>query len=324
MALVAALAFTIAGSGMSAAPEASQKPQAKTSSAPRTPWGDPDLQGVWNTSGATPFERPARFAGREQLTDQELKSLQAESDNQEEPRPRPGDTGAYNRFWFSTGDPTRQTSLVVDPPDGKLPALTPEGVRATKTWNRGADTWEDRHLWERCITRGGMPNAMLPRAYNNNAQIFQAPGYVAILLEQIHEPRIIPLDGRPHVSQNIRQWLGDSRGRWEGDTLVVDTTHFAEKVTGLQPWANWNSAAGSGKSLHIVERFTRTGPNSISYRMTVNDPQMYTKPWTVAIPMSKTDDLIYEYACHEGNYGMHGILSGSRALEEAAKGDRKR
>jgi hypothetical protein len=322
-----ALALTIAGIGMSAAPGDDQKAQGRTRiwSAPRTGWGDPDLQGVWNTSGATPLERPARYAGRELLTDEELKTLQAESDNREEGPPRAGDPGTYNRFWTATGAPTKQTSLVVDPPDGKLPPLTPEGVTATKTRTRGADTWEDRHLWERCITRGGMPNAMLPRAYNNNAQIFQAPGYVAILLEQIHEPRIIPLDGRPHVSPAIRQWLGDSRGRWEGDTLVVDTVHFADKVSGLQPWANFSSTGGSGAGLHIVERFTRTDANTISYRMTVTDPQMYTKPWTVAIPMVKTDDLIYEYACHEGNYGMEGILAGARSLEKAAaSGEHKR
>ena len=314
---VAAFGFTMAVISLSAAPEENQKAQAKrTWTAPRTAWGDPDLQGVWNTSGATPFERPARYGGREVLTDQELKSLRDEAENREEGPPRPGDPGTYNRFWTSTGAPTKQTSLVVDPPDGKLPALTPEGAKATKTRTRGADTWEDRHLWERCITRGGMPNAMLPRAYNNNAQIFQAPGYVAILLEQIHEPRIISLDGRPHVSPKIRQWLGDSRGHWEGDTLVVDTTHFADKVSALQPWANFSSTSGSGQALHIVERFTRTDANTIAYRMTVDDPQMYTKPWTVALPMVKTDDLIYEYACHEGNYGMEGILAGARALEK--------
>jgi hypothetical protein len=165
-----------------------------------------------------------------------------------------------------------------------------------------------------------MPNAMLPRAYNNNAQIFQSPGYVAILLEQIHEPRIIPLDGRPHVSEKITQWLGDSRGRWEGDTLVVETRHFADKVSALQPWANFNSASGSGKGMHIVERLTRTDANTISYRMTVNDPQMYTRPWTVAFPMMKTSELMYEYACHEGNYGMEGILAGARNEEKAAAG----
>ena len=205
------------------------------------------------------------------------------------------------------------------PPDGKLPPLTPEGLRATKAKARGADTWEDRHLWERCITRGGMPNAMLPRFYNNNAQIFQAPGYVVMLLEQIHEPRIVPLDGRPHVSPAVRQWLGDSRGHWEGDTLVVDTRHFDDKVSALQPWANFSSTSGSGEHLQIVERFTRTDAGTITYRMTVNDPEMYTKQWTVVFPMMKTEDRTYEYACHEGNYGMEGILAGARAEDRTER-----
>jgi hypothetical protein len=286
---------------------------ARPATTARTAWGDPDLQGTWKTSGATPLERPARYAGREQLTAEELKSLlQQQNIDREEGPPRAGDPGTYNRFWTDTGAPTDQTSLIVDPPDGRFPALTPEGLRASKAWNRDDDDPEDRHLWERCITRGGMPNAMMPRAYNNNAQIVQSPGYVMILLEQIHEARIIPLDGRPHVPSRIRQWLGDARGRWEGDTLVVETRHFTGSVTALQPWANWNSRQGSGDGLQIVERFRRVDASSIDYRMTVTDPQMYTKSWTVKIPMQQTDELIYEYACHEANYGMEGILKGGR------------
>jgi hypothetical protein len=202
--------------------------------------------------------------------------------------------------------------MVVDPPDGRFPALTPAGQAAAKSLRRGNDTWEDRHLWERCITRGGMPNAMFPRAYNNNAQIFQSPGLVAILMEQIHETRLIPLDGRPHVSNGVRQWMGDSRGRWEGDTLVVDTTNITDRVSGLQPWAEFNSHRGSGEKLHLVERFKRVDPNTIEYTITVDDPQMYTRPWTVQYPMTKSTELMYEYACHEGNYGMFGMLSAPR------------
>ena len=285
----------------------------KTWTAPRTPWGDPDLQGIWKTSGATPMERPAAYAGRERLTDEELNALRQQDRDREEGPPRTGDPGTYNRFWTDTGAPTNRTSLLVDPPDGKFPPLTPEGLRARKASSRGADNPEDRHLWERCITRGGMPNAMLPRAYNNNAQIVQAPGYVVIVLEQIHEARIIPLDGRPHVPSRIRQYLGDSRGRWDGDTLVVETQFVADNVTGLQPWANFSSSSGSGDRMRIVERFRRTDAKTIEYRMTVDDPQMYSKPWTVAIPMELTADLIYEYACHEANYGMEGILKGGRS-----------
>jgi hypothetical protein len=314
------LALTILGIGIWAPLDAGQDRKAtssKAGAAPRTPWGDPDLQGIWNTSGATPLERPDRYAGRETLTDEELKTLRDQAVNAEDAPPRPGDPGAYNAFWFDRGAPIRQTSLVVDPPDGKLPPLTPEGLAARKARAKHTDTWEGLHLWERCITRGGLPNAMLPRAYNNNAQIFQAPGYVVILLEQIHEPRIIPLDGRPHVSKAIRQWLGDSRGRWEGDTLVVDTVHFADKVSGLQPWANFGSMSGSGEGLHIVERFSRSDANTITYRMTVTDPRMYTKPWTVTLPMVKTRELMYEYACHEGNYGLENVLKGARAQDRA-------
>jgi hypothetical protein len=204
----------------------------------------------------------------------------------------------------------------VDPPDGKFPPLTPAGEQARKSRTRGADSWEDRHLWERCITRGGMPNAMFPRAYNNNAQIFQTPDYVAILLEEIHETRLIPLDGRAHVPRQVHQWMGDSRGHWEQDTLVVETTNIAARVSALQPWANFSSTDGSGDTLHTVERFRRVDAGTISYRITVEDPQMYTKPWTVEFPMMKTPELLYEYACHEGNYGMFGILSGGRAEEK--------
>ena len=157
------------------------------------------------------------------------------------------------------------------------------------------------------------------RAYNNNTQIFQAPGYVVLLLEQIHEVRIVLLDGRPHVSPAIRQWLGDSRGRWEGETLVVETLQFADEVSALQPWGDFSSTSGSGEQLHLVERFTRTDPTTITYRMTVFDPQMYTKSWTVELPMVKTADRLYEYACHEGNYGMEGILSGARARDAREK-----
>jgi hypothetical protein len=316
----ATLALSLSGAApavVQAGQDRSAPIASKTWSAPRTPWGDPDLQGIWKTSGATPLERPAAYAGRERLTDEELNALRQQDRDREEGPPRAGDPGTYNRFWTDTGAPTNRTSLLVDPPDGKFPPLTPEGLTARKTWNRGANDPEDRHLWERCITRGGMPNAMLPRAYNNNAQIVQAPGFVVILLEQIHEARIIPTDGRPHVPPRVRQYLGDSRGRWEGDTLVVDTQFFAGNVTGLQPWANFNSYSGSGDRMRIVERLRRTDAKTIEYRMTVDDPQMYTKPWTVAIPMELTDDLIYEYACHEANYGMEGILKGGRADDRA-------
>ena len=197
---------------------------------------------------------------------------------------------------------TRQSSLVVDPPDGRVPALTAEGrARATARAARGYDSWQDRSLWERCITRG-LP--MIPGPYNNNYQILQTPDNVVILHEMIHDARIVPLDGRPHVGQNIRQWFGDSRGRWEGNTLVVDTTNFTDK-------ANYR---GSTEGLHLIERFTRVDADTVRYEFTIDDPTTFTKKWTVAIPMARTDEQIYEYACHEGNYGMVNLLEGrSRA-----------
>jgi hypothetical protein len=316
LAVVVLVALPVAG--QSATSRSDTTTTEKTVHPLKTAWGDPDLQGIWNASGATPMERPAAFAGRATLTDAEVAQLEQEDQARADRPPRPGDPGTYNAFWTDRGGRSRQTSMVVDPPDGKFPPLTPAGQQATKNRTRGADSWEDRHLWERCITRGGMPNAMFPRAYNNNAQIFQTPEYVAILLEEIHEARIIPLDGRPHLPQQVRQWNGDSRGRWEQDTLVVETTNVTGRVSALQPWANFNSTAGSGEGLRMIERFRRVDANTISYRITVDDPQMYTRSWTVEFPMMKTAELLYEYACHEGNYGMFGILTGGRADDKSA------
>ena len=206
--------------------------------------------------------------------------------------------------------------MIVDPPDGRFPPLTPAGEYAKDNQQRGDDTWADRHIWERCVTRGGMPNAMFPRGYNNNIQIFQAPGHVAILVEQVHEVRIVPLDNRPPVSSNIGQWNGVSTGRWDGDTLVVETTNLDRRVSALQPWSAFSSHDGSGEGLTLVERFTRYG-DTLEYAVEVNDSQMYTRPWTAAFPFELSAHLLYEYACHEGNEGMVGILSGGRAQDAA-------
>jgi hypothetical protein len=232
--------------------------------------------------------------------------------------------GAYNNFWFDRGRRTNRTSMVVDPPDGRLPPKTPAGeyastarLKAPGGVERG-DTWEDRHIWERCVTRGGMPNAMFPRSYNNNVQLFQTPDHVVMLIEQVHEVRVVPLDGRDLPSDKIGQWNGVSTGHFEGDTLVVVTSNLDSRVSGLQPWSLFDSAEGSGEDMTLIERFTRTGPDSLEYEVEVNDPQMYTRPWTVAFPFSRMDGLIYEYACHEGNVGMEGILSGGRAEDATA------
>ncbi len=283
---------------------------------PRTAWGDPDLQGIWSNATITPFERPTTLAGKQVLSEEEaaeLEKLTLKTGNQDRRDGAGTDADvarAYNDFWWDRGTKvvsTRQTALVVDPPDGRVPALTPEGQkRATVRAARGYDSWEDRSLWERCITRG-LP--MVPGPYNNNYQILQTPGYVVIVHEMIHDARIIPLDGRPHLGQNVRQWFGDSRGRWEGDTLVVDTTNFTDK-------ANFR---GSTEGLHLIERFTRTSADTVKYEFTIDDPATFTRNWTAAIPMTRTDEQIYEYACHEGNYGMVNLLSGARVQEKATE-----
>ena len=282
-------------------------------------WGDPDLQGIWNNSTTTPLERPGNLAEKQVLTDAEAAERDELAAQNDDAPPAPGDTGTYNALWFDRGKSLKQTSLIVDPPNGRMPPLTPEAqkraaARAEDRRKRGpdpADSWEDRNLAERCITRGA---PKLPGGYNNNFQIVQAPGYVAILQEMIHEVRIIPLDRRPHIDQNVRQWMGDSRGHWQGDTLVVETSNFNEHIINN----SFNCCRGAGANLHVVEHFRRVAAGTIDYRYTVDDPSTWTRPWTVSVPMTRTESPIYEYACHEGNYGMFGILSGARAQEKAA------
>ena len=299
---------------------------AKNWAAPRTPWGEPDLQGTYSNRTITPFERPANVAGREFFTQEEVAALEKRAQEQtgDEGRSK-GTRGdverAYNDFWWDRGTKvtTPRTSLVIDPPDGRVPELTEEAkkragdegkrpaFRGAGANGRGTDTWLDRSTFERCISRG-MPGAMSPTAYNNNYRITQSPGYVAIQIEMLGGARVIPTDGRPHLNQSIRQWMGHSVARWEGDTLVVDTSNFTDKVL----------YRGAAESLHLIERFTRVAPGQIDYRVTVIDPSTFTKQWTVAIPYLNTGEDMFEYACHEGNYGMEGILSGAREEERAA------
>jgi len=280
--------------------------------------GQPDLQGVWNFSTLTPLERPAEFAGREFLTDAEAKAYEERTiaRNNRDNREQAADAdvaSAYNEFWWDRGIHAARvhgkvrTSLIVDPPDGRLPPLTPEGqaratARAEARRLHPADGPEDRSLGERCLLFNAGP-PMLSGPYNNYVQIFQTRDHVVINNEMIHDARVVPLDGRPHVPSAVRLLLGDSRGRWEGDTLVVETTNFTNKTT----------VRGSGEGLRLVERFTRTGPSTLLYEFTVDDPASFTKPWSAVLPMTKTDDRLYEYACHEGNYAMTGILRGARA-----------
>ena len=286
-----------------------------SSGSPRTPWGDPDLQGTWSYASLTPLQRPTELADREFFTPEEAAARNA-STGIDRP-PRPGDTGTYNALWFDRGtiDPSLRTSLIVDPPNGRLP-LRPE-TEARLASNREhqrlhpADSWLDRSPWDRCITYHGVPP--VSTGYNNTYQIVQSPGYVAILVENIHDVRIIPVDGRPPLSDTIRQWNGDSRGHWDGDTLVVETANYSDSTVLRFP---------SSPQTRAVERFTRVGDDLIDYQFTVEDPSVYTSSWTVVRPMPRLSDyLIYEYSCHEGNYALGNILSGERQQEKEAARD---
>jgi hypothetical protein len=303
--------------GQSPTARANPTATAKRWTPPRTAWGEPDLQGVWSYATITPLERPGDQAGREVLSDEEVAALDAEARTSADRRdgtPEADLLRAYNAFWYDRGKSVGRTSLVVDPRDGRLPPLTPEGQKrlaasAEQLRAHPFDSWEDRPLQERCIIYHGVPP--LPSGYNNTYQIFQTPGYVAILDENIHDVRVIPLDRRPHVGQNIRHWNGDSRGHWEDNTLVVETTNYSSKTTFKFPVA--------GETLSAVERFTRAAADKIDYRFTINDPTTYTRPWTAVLPMTNLPGyVIYEYACHEGNYAMAHGLGGARALEKAA------
>ncbi|PWT96858.1 MAG: hypothetical protein C5B51_32530 [Terriglobia bacterium] len=301
---------------------------AKKWTPPRTPDGRPNLEGIWTNATLTPFQRPLELGAKQFFTEEEaaaFERLRIQQTDVDRPEARrPGDTGAYNNVWFDRGNrvvESRRTSLIVDPPDGRVPAMTPEARRRydasrAELARRPADGPEDRLLTERCILFGAAGPPMLPEPYNNNYQIVQSPGYVTILAEMNHDARVIPVNPRPPVAAHMHQWKGDSHGRWEGDTLVVDTTNFT---------FNNQSRFGvsyldgmTDQNLHVVERFTRTGPDTILYRATVEDPTVYTKPWTVEIPMTRRQEPLFEYACNEGNYGMFGILSGARAEEKKA------
>jgi len=287
----------------------------------RTLDGQPDLQGLWSFATITPLERPAELAAKEFFTETEAAAYEADILKRNNMDRRDGsaeaDVGrAYNDFWWDRGTKvvkTRRTSLVIDPPDGRIPSLT-AGARARQedraARNRGHefDGPENRPLPERCLVLQGSGPPMLPTAYNNNTRIVQAPGYVMILVEMGHEVRVIPLDDRPHLPQGVRQWKGDSRGHWEGDTLVVETTNFTDKT----------AFRGASENMRLIERFRRLDADTLLYQFTVDDPAAFTKPWTVEIPVTRTPGPLFEYACHEGNYGMMGALAGARKEDKRA------
>jgi hypothetical protein len=274
---------------------------------PRTPWGDPDLQGLWTNQTSTPLERPDALKDRQTLTQQEAVDREEQARASADRPPRAGDPGTYNAVWRDPGKALTRTSLIVDPPDGRVPALTADGqarvaARAAAARTRqDAYPWGSNGAWTRCITRGVIK---IGSFYSSSHQIIQAPGYVVILQELIHEARIVPLDGRPHISPAIRQWMGDARGHWEGDTLVVETTNF----TDLNPYR------GSGDTMRLVERFTRVASDGIDHQFTVNDPKIFRRPWTVSMPMTQGGP-VFEYACHEGNYAMPNMLAGTLIAE---------
>ena len=309
---------------------AAAKPAAKAWTQARTPDGQPDLQGIWTNATITPFERPAALAGKEFLTEQEAAQLEqqnAERRDANENSPRPGDVGSYNEFWFDSGTRvvgTRRTSLVIDPPDGRVP-LKPSAEEARNFNLKNEDSFESMSPWDRCITRG--PGRMFPAGYNNAYQIVQTPGYVMIAHEMIHEARLIPVDGRPHLDKDIKMWTGDPRGRWDGKTLVVETTNF----NGLG-WIATNAASARirgvphSDALKLVERFTRVDADTINYEVTIEDPNVYTRPWTVAIPLTRDDSYqIFEYACHEGNHAIENVLSMARNAEKrTAQSEKKK
>ena len=291
-------------------------------SALRTAWGDPNLQGVWTGSTLTRVERPLELADKELLTEEEVAALEREADQNRlvERAPRDNDPGTYNQIWFDPGTRVvgdRRTSLIVDPPGGRIP-YHPE-MRERQRLQREyrvagqRNSWVDVDTGERCMT-DGLP--MLWLGYNPNHQIVQTPDHVVILHEMFRDRRIIPLDGRPHT--NVRQWNGDIRGRWEGDTLVVETTNFVDKTE--YRWANaWRMPT---ETMRVVERFTRVDAQTLDYELTIEDPAKFTRPWTISNPLTTdqasrgvTQGPLYEYACHEGNYSLQNVLSGARAEE---------
>jgi hypothetical protein len=293
---------------------------------PRTSWGDPDLQGTWTNETITPFERPSVMANKPFLTEAEAAELEVRAAAQRDSADgtaRPGDVGTYNQFWSDSGTKvvsTLQTSLVVDPSDGRVPVRPEATTQRADNDTQNGDAPEFMSPWDRCITRG-IPGGLFPAGYNNAYQILQFPGYVLIHYEMIHAARIIPTSGRPHFPSHLRFWDGDSVGHWEGDTLVVDVTNYNGKG-----WIATNAAAGrmrgimQSDALHVVERFKRVSAGTIHYEVTIDDPNVYTRPWKLAIPLERDDQYVfYEYACHEGNHAVENVLRGARALEKQAR-----
>ena len=330
----AACAVLVLAAGLLAPGAASAQPAEAGDSAPRTAWGAPDLNGVWDFRTLTPFERPEALADQAVFTPEEAAQFEADRlaafavrDDQE-----PADVvGNYNQFWFDPGNrvsETRQTSLVTDPPDGRVPPLSADAAARREAQqavragvNRHSPTpggWVDDlgpgMFAVRCILGFNTGPPMTPGGYNQNLQVFQTEDHVVLLNEMVHSSRVIPLDGRPRLDDGLRQWMGDSRGRWEGDTLVVETTNFLRETS--------FRGGVTTADLHLVERFTRVSEGTLMYQVTVNDPNAWDRPWSYQIPMVKNDQPLFEYACHEGNYGLYNILAGAVVQEIEAESGR--
>ena len=331
---IVSILFVFAGSAFLATAQTSFEP-------PRLPDGKPDLQGVWDFRTLTPLERPDDLSDKAILGDEEAAEIESKSSarsaelnapstDRSELLPAGGNVGAYNHYWVDQGAQVvddQRTSLIVDPSDGRVPPLQP-GIEMqvlslaedlggplpvrVRAAGRGTDSHEDRGLGERCLVGFNSGPPIVPAGYNQNIQLFQTSDYVVILHEMVHDARIVPLDGRDHLPDGIRQWLGDSRGYWEGDTLVVESTNFTDKTASFNP--SIAKAAGNGTTLHLTERFQLVGDDTLLYEYTVDDLTTFTQPFTAVLPMKRGLDL-FEFACHEGNYGLYNILSGARAQE---------
>lgn len=335
LAAVASLGWSVALTGQApgrtaaAAADQARAPAKAAWSPPRTPWGDPDIAGIFTTDDelGVPFERPEQFAGRDAVTAEEFAQREsqarrlADADAEEFVAPRAGagpegggGTGPPSH-WIERGKPSRRTSIVIDPSDGRIPYVNEEArqragsaVNSRTSGRRPFDGPEAMDLYDRCITRG-FPHVIFPTIYDNTSQIVQGPGYVAIRYEMIHDARVIPLDGREHVSSKIRPYFGDSRGHWEGDTLVVEVTNFPTSVINYR---------GATAGMRVIERFRRVDASTVRYEVTVSDPATFSRPWTAMLSLKKDprQAQVPEYACHEGNYAMTNILSGARAEEK--------
>jgi hypothetical protein len=325
-AIAAGVALLIVGRTNGAEPAAKNEAKAtKPWTPPRTPDGQPDLQGYWTNGTYLPLERPKELGTKEFYTEAEAAALEAKK-VQAEHSQAADDVHYDNVIWqgdkWAKGSPNLRTSIVFDPPDGRLPPLSPEGqkraaeMKALLPHREAAESAESRTLGERCITWGADGPPMLGSTYNANFQILQNGADLVILSEMIHSARIVYMDGRPHVAAGIHLLAGDSRGRWDGDTLVVDSTNFSDKTNFRGPPATARQDIFSSPQLHVIERFTRVNDDTIVYRFTVDDPGTWARPWSGETLIRKTRGPIFEYACHEGNYGLVDILAGARAAEK--------